>query len=164
MPFLLYQHWPNDAGSRTFWRVKQVSIGGGRGPIAAHVADECGDEPGCRWHMSETQLLSRLTVTPEHAVLIDLKPTTKGNVSLYRLTDVWGFSYRQWTPVCLKLESLFIDEHIENAEAFKEEFQLRPDGGVIAHEFLYLNGGVSEGNWNWGMTGAVNSALLFRDA
>ena len=163
MPFLLYQHWPNDAGSRTFRRVKQVSIGG-RGPIAAHVADECGDEPGCRWHMSETQLLSRLTVTPDHAVLIDLKPTTQGNVSLYRLTDVWGFSYRQWTPICLRLESLFIDEHIENVEAFKEEFQLRSDGGVIAYEFLYLNGGVSEGNWNWGMTGAVNSALLFRDA
>ena len=164
MTFLLYQHWPNDAGSRTFWRVRQVSIGGRRGPIAAHVADECGGELGCCWHIAEAQLLHHLDVTSEHAVLIDLKPTTTGNVSLYRLKDVRGFSYREWTPVCLRLESLFIDEPIENAEAFKEEFQLQPEGGIIAHEFLYLNGGVGEGNWNWGMTGAVNSALLFRDA
>jgi hypothetical protein len=114
--------------------------------------------------MTEARLLRHLGVTSGHAVLIDLKPTTTGNVSLYQLKDVWGFSYRQWTPVCLRLESLFVDEHIENAGAFKEEFQLRPDGGDIAHELLYLNGGVSEGNWNWSMTGAVNSALLFRDA
>lgn len=115
--------------------------------------------------MSEPQLLHYLKATTSgHAVLIDLKPTTTGNVSLYRLTDVWGFSYRQWTPVCLRLESLFIDEHIENADAFKEEFRLQPDGGVIAHKFLYLNGGVSEGNWNWGMAGSVNGALLFQDA
>lgn len=165
MPFLLYQHWPNDAGSRTFRRIKQVSIGGGRGPIAAHVAEECGDEPGCRWHMAEAQLLRHLGVTSGHAVLIDLKPTTTGNVSLYRLKDVWGFSYREWTPVCLRLESLFIDEHRANTKEFREEFPFRPeDGGVTIHEFLYLNGGTSEGTWNWGMTGTVNSALLFRDA
>src|SRR5215204_5886771 len=27
MPFLLYQHWPNDAGSRIFRQVKQVALG-----------------------------------------------------------------------------------------------------------------------------------------
>ena len=71
--------------------------------------------------------------------------TTLGNVSLYRLTDVWAFSYREWPPVCLRLESLFIDEHIENTEGFKEKVQFRPeDGGVNIHEFLYLNGGMKE--------------------
>ena len=46
-----------------------------------------------------------------------------------------------------------------------EEFPFRPeDGGVIAHEFLYLNGGTGEGTWNWGMAGSVNGALLFQDA
>lgn len=115
--------------------------------------------------MSETQLLTRLGVDSGHAVLIDLKPTTKGNVSLYRITDVWGFSYLEWTPICLRLESLFIDEEKKDAEVFKKEFEHRAeDGGVVIHEFLYLNGGVGEGTWNWGMTGAVNSALLFRDA
>lgn len=141
MPFLLYQHWPNDSGSRTFRRVKRVSIGGKRGPIAAHVAEECTNEPGCCRHMPEVRLLHHLEAAPGHAVLIDLKPTTPGNVSLYRLTDVWGFSYREWTPVCLRLESLFIDERIEDTEAFKEHFEFRPeDGGVIIHELLYLNG------------------------
>jgi hypothetical protein len=165
MPFLLYRHWPKDSDSLVFRRVREVSVGGKHGPIAKHVANECGDEPGCGWHMSETQLLDQLSDTPGHAVLIDLKPTTTGNVSLYRLTDVWGFSYREWTPVCLRLESLFIDEHRANAEEFKEEFPFRPeDGGVIAHEFLYLNGGTSEGTWNWGMAGSVNGALLFQDA
>lgn len=142
-----------------------MSIGGKHGPVAAHASGECGGVSRCGWHMSETRLLGRLGVTPEHAVLIDLKPRKKGNVSLYRLTDVWGFSYREWTPLCLRLEPLFMDKKSDDAEAFKEEFEFRAeDGGTVIHEFLYLNGGISEGTWNWGMTGTVNGALLFRDA
>jgi hypothetical protein len=61
MPFFLYQHWPSGSGSLTFRRVKKVSVGGKNGPIAAHVASECGNEPGCRWHMPEVRLLQHLT-------------------------------------------------------------------------------------------------------
>jgi hypothetical protein len=31
-------------------------------------------------------------------------------------------------------------------------------------EFLYLQGGVKKGTWNWGMVGRVNGALLWPDA
>jgi hypothetical protein len=165
MPFLLYQHWPNDAGSRIFRQVKQVGLGGRRGPIAAHVADECGGEPGCRWHMTNERLLEQLCKPTEHAVLIDLKPKAKGNVSLYRLTDMWGFSYREWTPICLRLETFFRDKMVRDPDEYKREFEFRADHSEeIIHEFLYLNGGTSEGTWNWGMAGSVNGALLFQDA
>lgn len=165
MPFFLYQHRSGIGDSLKFRRLKRVSIGGKHGPIAAHAREECGGVPERGWHMSEIQLLDRLNVAPEHAVLIDLKPTTKSNVSLYRITDVWGFSYKEWTPVCLRLESLFIDEIRQNAEVFKEKFNFSPEGtGEIVYEFLYLNGGASEGTWQWGMSGNVNGTLLFQDA
>jgi hypothetical protein len=125
MPFLLYQHWPNDAGSRIFRQVKQVALGGRRGPIAAHVADECGGEPGCRWHMTNERLLEQLCKPTEHAVLIDLKANAKVNVSLYRLTDMWGFSYREWTPICLRLETFFRDKMVRDPDEYKREFEFR---------------------------------------
>lgn len=166
MPFFLYQHWQSESGSLTFRRVKQVALGGKSGPIAAYVTDECGAEPGYRWHMTSERLLEQLCKPTEHAVLIDLKPKAKGNVSLYRLTDIWGFSYREWTPMCLRLETFFRDKMVRDPDEYKREFEFQAEdhSEEIIHEFLYLNGGTSEGTWNWGMAGSVNGALLFQDA
>ena len=116
MPFLLYQRWQSESGSLTFRRVKQVALGGKSGPIAAYVTGECGNEPGYRWHMTNERLLEQLCKPTDHAVLIDLKPKAKGNVSLYRLTDIWGFSYREWTPICLRLETFFRDKMVRDPD------------------------------------------------
>lgn len=165
MPFFLYEHSPSHSGYLTFKRLKKVALGGKRGPIAAHVNRECGGQPGRGWHLPELQVLEHLGGSANHALLIDLKPKKERNVSLYRLMDIWGFSYEDWTPVCFRLESLFIDEERGDAEAFKQHFELDTrKGGQVIHEFLYLRGGANKGTWGWGMVGNVNSALLFRDA
>lgn len=165
MPFLLYEYAPSDTGALTYRRLKRVALGGKSGPIATHVSNEYGGQPNTGWHMSESKMLEHFGGIDNRALLIDLKPNKRGNVSLYQLTDIWGFSYEGWTPICLRLESLFIDKEEEDVETFKQSFEFDPqDGGHVIHEFLYLRGGTNEGPWGWGMTGSVNSALLFRDA
>ena len=98
---------------------------------------------------------------------IDLKPDREGNVSLYRLQEVWGYSEKASTPICLRLEPLFVDLDVEDSVSFKHQFQLSPTaerGGPI-YEFLYLNHpeGV-RGPWTWGQVGNVNGALLWPKA
>ena len=93
-----------------------------------------------------------------------MKPRVAGNVSLYRLLDVWGFSYDSWTPLAIRLRALFGDRQEANPLAFKNSFV---DPGIdhsLVGEFLYVQGGVSKGTWNWGQVGRVNGALLWRDA
>lgn len=119
------------------------------------------------WHLPETELLKLVVEEKpsDHAILIDLKPNAKGNVSIYQLKDIWGFSYSEWTPIALHLETLFVDEEIENPDSFKNTFEapnLKDRENV--YEFLYLRGGTKGGTWNWGMVGRVNGALLWPDA
>jgi hypothetical protein len=115
--------------------------------------------------MTNERLLEQLCKPTEHAVLIDLMLKAKGNVSLYRLTDMWGFSYREWTSICLRLETFFRDKMVQDPEEYKREFEFRADHiEEIIHVFLYLNGGTSGGTWNWSMAGNVNGALLFQEA
>lgn len=167
MPFMLYQYRLNNNGTHTFTRERKVSLAGKSGPIASYVRDEYTRKKvtPLRWHMLEANLLRRLKVSADdYALIIDLKPKVKGNVSLYQLKDIWGFSSSGWTPVALRLESLFVDEHQENADIFKKQFD---DGNAereLVHEFLYLNGDANEGKWTWGMAGNVNGALLWPDA
>ena len=98
------------------------------------------------------------------AVENGLKPYQTANVSLYRVMNVWGHSYEAWTPVAVHLEALFVDrEHLAPAE-FKKRFRDRDADRDQIGEFLYLQGGVREGTWNWGMVGRVNGALLWPDA
>ena len=96
-------------------------------------------------------------------LVIDVKPNRAGIVSLYHLEHVWGYSEKTWTPLCLRLEPLFVDSEVQNSARFKNEFQLPPreERGGPVHEFLYLNhpDGLM-GRWTWGRVGWVNGALL----
>jgi hypothetical protein len=111
-------------------------------------------------------ILSRLGIEQpaEHRILIDLKPSDKTNVSLYRLRDGWGYSNEGWTPLALRLESLLVDDPRDNPTIFKQEFLGPSETRDFIYEFLYLNGGTSGGKWTWGMVGRVNGALLWPDA
>jgi hypothetical protein len=113
--------------------------------------------------MTNERLLERLCKPTEHAVLKDLKPKAKGNVSLYRLTDIWGFSYREWTPICLRLETFFRDKMVRDPDECKREFEFRADHcEEIIHEFLYLNGGTSGEPGTGAWLGAPTEPCSFR--
>lgn len=124
------------------------------------------DAGSAKWHSTDEFILYLLGVErpAEHRILIDLKPSDKSNVSLYRLRDVWGFSYEEWTPLALRLESLLVDEPQDNPSTFKQVFRGPLETKDFIYEFLYLNGGTKSGKWTWGLVGRVNAALLWPDA
>lgn len=100
-------------------------------------------------------------------LVIDLKPDREGNVSLYRVKAISGYSEKACTALCLRLEPLFVDLEVEDSVTFKYQFQVSPQaerGGPV-HEFLYMNHpeGV-RGPWTRGQVGNVNGALLWPKA
>jgi hypothetical protein len=105
-----------------------------------------------------------------HAVIIDLKPDTPENVSLYEVEDVWGWSNEEWTPIALRLRPLFVDYKDKNAVGLKKCFAIPSDdfvreNGTAIHEFLYCTH--AEGidwRWRWGRNGVVNATLLWPEA
>ena len=164
MPFLLYKL--SDHGT-TYRQIHEIALAGKKGPFAKHVLgrmDGGGSRP-LEWHLSEAALLQQLDANDVdgNALLIDLKPNVHGNVSLYRLCDVWGFSYETWTPLALRLRPLFIDRDAADPPRFKAKFSNPPQHPSV-HEFLYLQGGTNKGTWTWGRVGSVNGALLWPDA
>jgi hypothetical protein len=131
-----------------------------------------GREELLRWETSDQELLAAEDSEfgkGKHRLVIDLKPASKGNLSLYQLEHIWGCTFEAWTPIALRLRPLFVDERIRDCDRFKQKFEL-PSGKKVAavrvpvHEFLYLrheNG--PENRWYWGRVGMVNGALLWPD-
>ena len=150
-------------GRACYNRVREhVPLGGNNGPLVRHMLGTCPDCGG--WHLPERELLRLLGVEEEaeHAVVIDLKPKKEGNVSVYRIRDIWGYNYGEWAPLAVRLEVLYADLDHPDPTAFKERFPSPKQPGDFVHEFLYLNNG--KRGWNWGMVGFVNGALLWPDA
>jgi hypothetical protein len=125
-----------------------------------------------QWHAREDDLLLGMGATGDdkHAVIIDLKPDTPENISLYEVEDVWGCSNEEWTPVALRLRPLFVDHKDKDAESVKKCFSMPSDeavkeNGTVVHEFLYCThaDGI-DGRWRWGRNGVVNATLLWPEA
>jgi len=166
MPFLVYR-LDRKLGETTRVRLKQqVSLGGGNGPLAALVHERSRGEGVFPWQMVEAELLKRLQQAPadEHALLVDLKPSVKDNISLYRVRRLWGYSYPAWTPLAVQIEALYVDKTHPDPDKFKRDCPLPSAPGQLVHEFLYLLGGTEEGRWAWGRVGSVNGCLLWPDA
>jgi len=168
MPFIVYRWGKDKEGFQRFERVEDVSLAGRNGPMARHVQELLvkKDSKELRWHMTESEILSRLGKPAEqYALIIDLKPNVKNTVSLYQLRDIWGFSYSEWTPIAIRLETLYVDEYAQDPTKFKQSFGDEKSERDQVHEFLYLQGGTdAKGSWSWGPVGSVNGALLYNDA
>ena len=164
MAFLVYKSEKDDKGFRDFERVEKVSLAGKNSPIASLV-NELSKKEGTtelRWHVSEGEILRRLNKSvDQHALIVDLKPSVENNVSLYHLKEIWGFSYDVWTPIAIRLETLAVDEYVQDPEKFKQKFNDEKSKREQVHEFLYLQGGTHGGSWSWGPVGTVNGALLW---
>lgn len=164
MPFIVYKK----KGDK-LKKEKKVSLAG-YGAIYSLAKSKYSnvhvkEEEGIGWEITEKEIIKELGFDPElYRLIIDLKPSVKGNISFYYLRRIFGYSYYGWTPIALQLETIFVDEYPENPEKFKQEFQVPSEKGDIVHEFLYLQGGFKEGNWVWGRVGSINGCLLWSDA
>lgn len=96
-------------------------------------------------------------------MVIDVYPKGK-EVALCRLRHMWGFSYRDWTPVALGLEFVFEYESTKDPIQFKKRFAIPEQEGDRLCTFLYLQAGIESGRWVFGPVGYVNGALLRADA
>ena len=177
MPFYLYRKTPINGDSQ-YIQERKISLAGKNnviyGALTAtnQLQKNRGQNAAIGWHLSESDLLRTATdqylsesVLPdEYAIVIDLKPSV--NVSLYEIKDIWGFSYPDYTPIALRLETLFVDHEPKNSnpDAFKKCFKDNNCFRKQVHEFLYLRGGYNCGTWHWGQVGSVNGALLWPEA
>lgn len=166
MPFKLYDIVTSQ-GPKKYTFVRTVPIAGNTGPLATiQKGRNTGSATPFRWHASSEDIVALVGSGPStQEIVIDLKPKDTKNVSLYRLLDVWGFSYADWTPVALRLQALFVDFPHDEPARFKESFTYADANPELVGEFLYVQGGTrAGGTWNWGQVGRVNGALLWRDA
>ncbi|MBM4040066.1 MAG: hypothetical protein FJ290_16295 [Planctomycetes bacterium] len=166
MPFLLYTKTPNADGSHEFLQLRTLSLAGkGSGLIQPFVAKYGPGAPPFAWHATAGDLLEEAHAPRKgYGIVVDLKPRVKGNVSLFELTDVWGYSYAEWTPLALRMESLWTDIAASDPDRYKQRFNDQGSRRERVHQFLYLQGGVGGGGWGWGPVGSVNGVLLWPDA
>jgi hypothetical protein len=121
----------------------------------------------CEWHLEIQSALAK-TKYAGSTLVIYLKPKQKEkNLSLYEVLDVWGYSYKNCTPILLHLRGLFVDDDAKkvNREKFCIPDDLRKEP---IYEFLYLKGSIVKGKltgtWNPPPPSATNGALLWPDA
>ena len=165
MPFMLYDVATIN-GANQYTLLRTIPIAGNTGPLAAiqHLKNPSADSP-FRWHATSSEIVAALSGTsPTQEIIIDLKPNIAKNVSLFRLLDIWGFSYPDWTPLAVRLEALFGDLIHDDPKQFKACFSDATADHSMVGEFLYVQGGTAGGSWSWGRVGSVNGALLWRDA
>ncbi len=165
MPFMLYDV-ASLSGPKQYTFIRTIPIAGNTGPLASI---QRAKNPSCKspfsWHASSSEIVAVIAgASPTHEIVIDLKPNVANNVSLYRLLDIWGFSYNEWTPLAVRLEVLFGDLVHGDPEQFKASFSDANADRSLVGEFLYVQGGTAGGTWSWGRVGSVNGALLWRDA
>ena len=168
MPFYLYGIEKAKEGLIYKMTREVTPVAGKRGPLYSFVSRtfKKAKDGHLTWEMSEDQILLEIGVRDleNSSLLVDLKPTVKNNVSLYRLKKIWGYSTPTWTPLAVQLESIFVDKEVRNPKSYKKHFSDPGEEGDLIHEFLYLQGGTREGNWLWGRVGSVNGTLLWEDA
>jgi len=165
VPFMLYDV-AGPVGDRDYSLARTVQIAGTNGPLKrVHDRSVPPSPHPFGWHANGADIVAALHgSTPDQEVVIDLKPRQKGNLSLYRLRSVWGFTYEWWTPLALHLETIFVDQEVEDPQSAKARFSDHGTTRDQVGEFLYVQGGFVGGTWNWGMVGRVNGALLWSDA
>src|SRR5262245_12447506 len=110
MPFMLYNVSAAPVRGSFYHYVRTVSLAGKSGPLARiqRNRNSAGKCP-FTWHVTAADIVAAIGGQSDQEIVIDLKPTVTGNVSLYRLLDIWGFSYAEWTPLAVRLECLFAD-------------------------------------------------------
>lgn len=163
MPFLIYQRHGLGHGASTFINPKRTTHL--PAVMKDYVQEEADGSAKYTWHLDEATLLGLLGKEADNrALIVDLKPGQEKAVSLYRVRNFWGFSYKNWTPLLVRMKALFVDKPAEDPAEFKEKFTDSEACHDQVHEFLYVRFGTVEGIATWGRSGWVNATLLWSDA
>lgn len=164
MPFLLYTRRPEGGGQR-YERVRQIPLAGNTNGLIYRTLSADGIT-GPSWTVESSRLLEVAHVDPAgHAMVIDPTPSREREVNLFQVVRVAGYSSHSWTPIMLMLDSLRNDTVRRGSEAReKQSFndEHAPRDRVLT--FLYLQGDLQGGSWNWGPVGRVNGPLLWPEA
>jgi len=128
------------------------------------------DKEESKWKLNVDeieQLLHRIKIKPETSkklvMVIDLKPNSRSKeISLFQIENIFGYSYKDWTPLCLELRIVYDRADVQNFEDQKKTITVKKsDFQKRIYEFLYIRKGLKSGTLNWGMTGSVNAVLLW---
>lgn len=95
----------------------------------------------------------------DYSVIIDIKPNG-GEVFLYELDRVFGFSYEGWSPIMLKLKLLYNDTTKDEVD--KSNF-IYPENPEVIYTMYYLYGSIRDGKLTgtWSPPYGTITALLF---
>ena len=130
--------------------------------IGQYVNPKLCGKTKVEWHLDTSAVLEQLGfASDDYALVTDVKPKDT-KVSLYEITDFWGVSDENWTPLGVRLETLCVDRTHSDPAQFKRSFTVNDSEREIIREFLYMKVG-KRGGWGWGRVGLVNGALLWPD-
>jgi hypothetical protein len=164
MAFLLYQTSTSESRGLLYQKIGEVKLAGD-GLIYSTCKKFLGNQ-NVGWTITASDMLTASGYDPnKHALIIDAAPNRKEYVLFMQIRTISGYSYSEWTPLMLTLESLFADEFEDaRAQEIKTEFEDRECPRDRVREFLYLLGGYASGKWNWGGNSRTTAALLWDDA
>lgn len=165
MPFIVYRTTKLPAPATRYQVSAHVSLAGG-GLIQSTLRrlELLGNNDG-GWTVNAADLLATGGYQPDtHALVIDTAPR-RGTVSLFEVRSILGYSYAEWTPILVRFEQLFVDtDPVTTVDEMKREFTDEACERCIVRSILYLRGGYSGGDWNWGGNSRTTAALLWEDA
>jgi hypothetical protein len=167
--YALYDKTQNNGSTRYRFREAASLFGCKEGYVPWLLRKQLtvGSSEPLSWHVNIESSL-RAVEQDNQTLIIDLKPNSKEpNLSLYEVSDVWGYSSSGWTPILLHLRGLFIDE--DPGRFDKHDFIRAPaevDDPIFS--MMYLRGTVKdgrlEGRWTPPGPSPTNSVLLWPEA
>jgi len=118
-----------------------------------------------QWHINISETLKK-DGKDGQTLIINLKPHNHDKeLSLYEITDIWGYSTDYWTPVMLHLRGLFVDDTSDGKD--QNDFTwVEKDSDKLIFTITYINGGMEKGGkltreWLAPRPSPTNSALLW---
>jgi hypothetical protein len=118
-----------------------------------------------KWHINLDEVLPKIELV-NSSIVIDLKPNTKNNLSLYKIENIYGYSSCGWTPMMFHLKAIFVDD--EGSEKDKDNFRLdlSKAENIFTFHHVYdgsVKNGKIIGKWVPPRPSSTNSALMWEN-
>ncbi len=142
---------------------KRISLAGSRSGLIPNTLESILKEDQNAhfgWHLPISQVYAK----DNQSIIIDITPRRK-TIFLCELTDVFGYSYQEWSPILFRLKGLFVDVPPNSVDKNYFKYPANPE---LIYTMIYLSGSVYKGKlvgtWNYPGPSPTNSVLLWREA